>query len=84
MAYNITFKKSVTKDLKRLGKQHAERILDKIDAELATDPEHFPALTGPFAGLRKFRVGDYRAIFAIMHDDVLILRVQHRKDVYRG
>lgn len=83
MAYNITFKKSVTKDLKRLGKQNAERVLDKIDTELARDPEKFPSLTGPFAGLRKFRVGDYRVIFVIMDADVLILRVQHRKDVYR-
>lgn len=84
MAYNITFKKSVAKDLKRIGKPHAARILDKIDAELALDPEKFPSLTGPFAGLRKFRVGDYRVIFAILDADVLILRVQHRKDVYRG
>lgn len=84
MAYNITFKKSVTKDLKRLGKPHAERILDEIDAELTEAPDRFPALTGSFAGLRKFRVGDYRVIFAIMDADVLILRVQHRKDVYRG
>ena len=84
MAYNITFKKSVTKDLKRISKQQATRILDKIDTELARDPEKSPSLTGPFAGLRKFRVGDYRVIFAIMDADVLILRVQHRKDVYRG
>ena len=84
MAYNITFKKSVAKDLKRISKPHAARILDKIDAELALDPEKFPSLTGPFAGLRKFRVGDYRVIFAILDADVLILRVQHRKDVYKG
>jgi len=84
LAYNITFKKSVAKDLKRISKQQATRILDKIDTELARDPEKFPSLTGPFAGLRKFRVGDYRVIFAIMDADVLILRVQHRKDVYRG
>ena len=84
MAYNITFKKSVSKDLKRISKQQATRILDEIDTELAQDPEKFPSLTGPFAGLRKFRVGDYRVIFAIMDADVLILRIQHRKDVYRG
>lgn len=84
MAYNITFKKSVEKDLKRISKQNAKRILDKIDKDLADDPNLFPALTGPFAGLRKFRVGDYRVIFAIMDTNVLILRVQHRKDVYRG
>ena len=83
MAYNITYKKSVAKDLKRIDKQNAKRILDKIDEELVEAPERFPALTGTFAGLRKFRVGDYRIIFAIMDDNVLILRVQHRKDVYR-
>jgi mRNA interferase RelE/StbE len=83
LAYSVTFKKSVAKDLKRLGKQHAERILDRIDAELMEDPDSFPALTGPFAGLRKFRVGDYRVVFAVIDNDVLILRIQHRKDVYR-
>ncbi|MDA0577252.1 MAG: type II toxin-antitoxin system RelE/ParE family toxin [Verrucomicrobia bacterium] len=84
MAYNITLKKSVAQDIRRISKQQATRILDKIDTELAQDPEKFPSLTGPFTGLRNFRVGDYRVIFAIMDADVLILRVQHRKDVYRG
>lgn len=83
MAYRITFKSSVSKDLKRIGKQNAERILDKIDQELTSEPERFPALSGEFAGMRKLRVGDYRVIFAILDDDVLVLRVQNRKDVYR-
>jgi len=84
LAYNITFKSSVAKDLKRIGKQNAKRILDKIDVMLTSGPEKFPALTGPFAGLRKFRVGEYRVIFAIMDNDILILRIQHRKEAYRG
>jgi mRNA interferase RelE/StbE len=83
LAYSIAFKKSVTRDLKRIGKQDAKRILDGIDVDLAENPERFPALTGQFAGLRKYRVGDYRVIFAVMDDEVLILRVQHRKDVCR-
>ena len=83
MDYNITFKKSVEKDLKRISKKNAKRILDKIDAELVRNPQRFPALSGAFAGMRKFRVGDYRVIFVIMDDDVLILRIQDRKDVYR-
>ncbi len=83
MGYNITYKKSVAKDLKRIGKAQAKRILNKIDAELTRNPERFPALSGPFAGMRKFRVGDYRIIFVIIDRDVLILRIQDRKDVYR-
>lgn len=81
MGYNITYKNSVAKDFKRIGKANAKRVLNKIDAELIKNPERFPALTGPFAGMRKFRVGDYRVIFVILDEDVLILRVQDRKDV---
>jgi len=81
--YDITFKKSVEKDLKRISKENAKRILDKIDVELVNNPERFPALSGPFAGMRKLRVGDYRVIFVIMDQDVLVLRIQDRKDVYR-
>ena len=83
MDYSITYKKSVAKDLKRIGKTNAKRVMDKIDAELVKNPERFPALSDPFAGLRKFRIGDYRVIFAILDNDVLVLRVQHRKDVYK-
>ena len=79
MDYNITFKKSVFKDLKRISKQDAKRILDKIDAKLTKHPDRLPTPTGQFSGLRKFRVGDYRVVFAIMDSDVLILRVQNRK-----
>jgi len=83
LGYSITYKKSVAKDLKRISKIQSKRILNKIDAELTKNPERFPALSGPFVGMRKFRVGDYRVIFVIMDQDVLILRVQNRKDVYR-
>lgn len=83
MVYKITFKKSVAKDLKRVGKQTARRVIDKIESDLSRKPERFPAMRGPFAGMRKYRVGDYRIIFVIMEHDVLVLRVQHRKDVYR-
>ena len=83
MDYNITFKKSVFKDLKRISKQDAKNILDKIDAKLSNDSDSLPSLSGQFSGLRKFRVGDYRVIFAIMDYDVLILRIQNRKDVYK-
>ena len=83
MDYSIDYKKSVGKDLKRIGKANAKRVLDRIDGELVGNPERFPALSGPFAGMRKFRVGDYRVIFVIIDQRVLVLRVQDRKDVYR-
>ena len=84
MAFKITFKKSVAKDLKRIDKAMAVEILDKIKADIGEHADQFPALTGKFAGLRKYRIGDYRVIFLIIGGDtVLILRIAHRKDVYR-
>jgi len=40
-------------------------------------------LKGQFAGLRKYRIGDYRVIYAILKEDILILRIGSRKDVYK-
>ncbi|HPG00173.1 MAG TPA: type II toxin-antitoxin system RelE/ParE family toxin [Kiritimatiellia bacterium] len=83
MAYKISYKSSVHRDLKRLGKTEARRILDQLEHELSRNPDKYPILKGEFAGLRKYRVGDYRVIFAILDRDVLVLRIGHRKDVYR-
>lgn len=84
MAYNIVYKKSVQRDLKKLSKPEAKRILDLIEKELIKQPESNPSLKGPFAGLRKYRVGDYRVIYALLDFDILILRIGHRKNVYKA
>jgi mRNA interferase RelE/StbE len=83
LAYNVVYKKSVSRDLKKLTKAEATRILNQIEKELSKNPESYPALKGKFAGLRKFRIGDYRIIYAILNYDVIILRIGHRKEVYR-
>jgi mRNA interferase RelE/StbE len=82
--YKIAFKKSVSRDLKRIDKEQAERILRRIEDELPQKAETFPLLTGKFSGLRKFRVGDFGVIFSIIGDTALILRITHRKDAYRS
>lgn len=83
MAYNIQYKRSVEKDLARLDKREARRILDKIEKELSAQPDRYPTLKGEFEGLRKMRMGDYRIIYAVLGNDVLILRIGNRREVYR-
>lgn len=84
MAYRVVYKQSVYRDLKKLPKREAGRLLDQIEKELVKAPESNPVLKGQFAGLRRQRVGDYRIICAVMEAEVLILRIGHRRDVYRG
>ena len=83
MAYNIIYKKSVHRDLKKISKAEAGRILNQIEEDLSTKADVYPVLKGQFAGLRKYRVGDHRVIYAILGEDVLILRIGHRRDVYK-
>jgi mRNA interferase RelE/StbE len=83
LAYNIVYKKSVQRDLKKLSKAEAHRVLNQIEGELSKNADTYPVLKGKFAGLRKYRVGDDRVIYVILGDDVLVLRIGRRKDVYK-
>ena len=80
--FEIAFKKSVFKDLKRIDKVVLKRIFDKLENDLLKRPEDFPELKRKFPGLRKYRVGDYRVIYAILDQQVLVTRVSHRKEAY--
>jgi len=82
LAFDITYKKSVEKDLANLGKAEARRVIDKVEKDLATRADTYPVLKGPFSGLRKLRVGDYRVVFAILGQQVLVLRIGHRSAIY--
>lgn len=83
MAYKITFKASVSRDLKKLSKDEADRILLHIATDLPEMAEKLPELKGKFAGLRKYRIGDYRVIFVIVGDAILITRIGHRREIYK-
>lgn len=83
MAYRIVYKKSVHRDLKKIGKVQASHVLDQIEKDLIEHPDSFPTLKGPFAGLRKYRIGDYRVIYVMLGEEIVILRIGHRRDVER-
>jgi mRNA interferase RelE/StbE len=83
LSYKIAFKKSVARDLKKIDKDQANRILRRIEEQLPDKAKVFPLLAGKFSGLRKFRVGEYRVIYSIIGDTALILRISHRRDAYR-
>ena len=79
----IEYKASVQKDLRRLDSKQALRVLATIERALKTHGRGGETLSGPFAGLFKLRVGDYRVIYARTETGYLVLRVAHRREVYR-
>jgi mRNA interferase RelE/StbE len=83
LAFNIVYKKSVQRDLSKVGQDEAGRILTSLEKDLTEKADSYPALKGKFAGLRKSRIGDYRVVFAIVDSEVQVLRIGHRRDIYR-
>ena len=55
-----------------------------IEERLATRPEVFgKPLQRTLKGYWRLRVGEYRVVFKIVENDILILGIVHRKDVYQ-
>ncbi len=89
MAYSVELSAEVDRELSKLDRQHSKRILKFLHEPLAKldDPRSVgQALHGSQLGeFWKYRVGDYRLICKIEDDRlvVLVLRVGHRKEIYR-
>lgn len=89
MAWLIKIDEGAEKDLAKLDKPIARRVLKVLRERVAVldDPRSIgEALTGSrFGELWKYRVGDYRIIASIEDDiiTILVLRVGHRREVYR-
>ena len=82
--YKILFRHSVARDLRAIPKQDLRRILTTINA-LSEEPR--PVGMEKLSGQEKCRVrqGNYRIIYEIRDDEVVVVvvKVGHRKDVYR-
>ena len=85
MAYKVVYLDQVEKDLGKLDKSIAKKILTRIETYLALDPKELgKPLKGEFLGYWRYRWGDYRIIYKISEREILILvlRISHRKDAY--
>lgn len=83
--YTITFKASVEKDFRKIPKDRLSHILEAIEG-LSDDP--IPRAARKLystEGLYRVRVGDYRVIYKIAHEEreIVIFYVRHRSVAYR-
>ncbi|MBW3564014.1 MAG: type II toxin-antitoxin system RelE/ParE family toxin [Acidobacteria bacterium] len=84
MTYSLRIKASAAKSLKKISRTDRLRIIDAID-RLRDEPTAGGVLKGEFSGLRRLRVADYRVIYEVSAGElvILIVRIGHRKEVYR-
>jgi mRNA interferase RelE/StbE len=84
--YVVQYDPRAMKELTRLDRPIALRVVKAVDRLGAQPrPQGARSLVG-YPGLWRIRVGDYRVVYAIKDAElvVLVLRVAHRKDVYRS
>ena len=83
--YRVVYLDQVEEDLKKLDKSTIKKILVRIETHLAADPKELgKPLKGDFQGYWRYRWGNYRVIYKISEQEILILilRIGHRKEVY--
>ena len=83
-AYKVFFRKSVWKDLEAIPEKDLQRILKRIEM-LGDDPR--PPGCEKLTGEERYRLrqGKYRILYSIQDDELTVwmVKVGHRKDVYR-
>ncbi len=79
----LAIKRGVLKDLRSLPKDVRGRAaLALLELSTSPSPQGVEKLKG-YERLYRIRVGDYRIVYEIAGEDVTIIAVSHRKDVYR-
>lgn len=84
--YTVKFKKSASKELRKLPNQYLNTVISAIDQlEEKPRPEGCKKLKGLSEDIWRIRISNYRVLYAI-HDEIKIIsirKISHRKDVYR-
>jgi len=85
MIYKLKYHPNVKKsDLPKIDAKNRSRIKRAIEGRLTTHPEIYgKPLQRTLKGYWKLRVGDYRVVFKVSSDDIMIFGIIHRKEVYK-
>ncbi|MBC7373858.1 MAG: type II toxin-antitoxin system RelE/ParE family toxin [Frankiales bacterium] len=83
-SYVLSLAPSAQRQLTRLPDKVIPAVVDLLTAALLENPLRLSkALTGEFEGLRSARRGDYRVLFYLDDDAVVVVRIAHRALAYR-
>lgn len=84
VSYTVIYQEQVIKKhIPNLSTNAKKLIKDAIEQKLIIDPLYFgKPLRYSLKGYRSLRVDDYRIVFKIENQEIIIIAIKHRKDVY--
>ena len=84
MIYTVRYHHEISNDLSSIPANIKARIKKAIEERLMNEPiKYGDYLKRSLKGYRKMRIGDYRIIYKIEEKEIFILKIGHRKDVYK-
>lgn len=84
MKYKIVYTKTAFNDIQKLDQVVKKRIKKKIDEYIINPLESARKLLHPKIGSYRWRIGNYRVVFDISKTTIIILRVGHRREIYKS
>ena len=83
MSYEFVYTRRADRDIQKLDELTKKRI-GKTLLRYGEDPlKYAERLTDSKMGDYRFRIGDYRVIFDMDRENIIVLRVGHRKQIYK-
>jgi len=84
MAYKLLYTKTAAKDIQKLDTVARKRLKSKLEIYAKNPLFHAKKLIDFSLGTYRWRIGNYRITFDINIDTIVILRVRHRREIYRN
>lgn len=83
MTYKLVYTRRAVRDISKLQRSVKERIKKSLERYAENPFSYARKMADPTLGTYRFRVGAYRVIFDIEGDELVILRVGRRSEIYR-
>ena len=83
MKYTLIYTQRAERDIAGLDSRTRERIGKTLLRYKENPLRYAEKLSDPVLGTYRFRIGDYRVIFDLEGNEIVVLRVGHRREIYR-
>jgi mRNA interferase RelE/StbE len=83
MKYDLVYTRRAVKDIQKIDSEIKERIGKTLLRYKDNPLIYAEKLTDSQLGTYRFRIGDYRVIFDIEGNEIVVLRVGNRREIYK-
>jgi len=82
--YELVYTKRAARDISGLDQAAKERIRGALERYAQSPFNYAKKMVDPALGTYRFRIGEYRVIFDVEGNKIVVLRVGHRRKIYQG